>query len=265
MEMPPGISRKSGGELVTLSVAPKDRRINVSVPPMLSATKKAKFLLQLIGQDGSNLGELKGTWEFEDVIGFALTSQALGIIESVEGRATHSQTVIVIALPNPFLAAPQTIGGEGPGQGIGFSIKRDPGKGTTLPPEQTGWLSLSVANKGSLAPLPDIIVNIEGEGIEAKTDATGQVTIPLKPGAYSVTVTSSEFPEVRLDVNIEKGETTIKEVLLAPPPVPWSERIAEWVFNNWLYLIGGLFGGLVLAVAIGTMISQGIRKPQAQW
>ena len=260
------------GELVTLTVEPKDRRIHVAVPPLPSGAKEAAFLLQLSREDGTNLGEIEGKWQFQDEqnISFAITSQRLGIITQIDVRASHSQSVLDIALPNPFLPAPQTVEGNATGQGIRFVIQRNPNdsgssQGEVIPLDNrdAGWLSLSVINDETRDPLPDAVVSVNDLGLEAVTDSRGQLTIPLEPGVQTVVINTEEFENMEIEVVIRDGETTLREISLSRrplPKVPPADIVADFIMTYWLWLIIGV--GMTIFVA--SLVSQAFLRPQRQ-
>ena len=61
------------------------------------------------------------------------------------------------------------------------------------------------------------------------------------------------------------GLTTLSEVALSPPKATPVERLVEIILGNLIWIAVGVFGGIVLAVAIGTFFGQAGRRTQLEW
>ncbi len=92
-------------------------------------------------------------------------------------------------------------------------------------------------------PIPDVFVNVTGEGMEMQTDLTGSFQFDLDPGSYEIRFFLTNYKKFKIEVDVEPGEDTIiGDILLERTGSSDNEKGSDgkWIVLFLLIVIGGL-------------------------
>ncbi len=98
-----------------------------------------------------------------------------------------------------------------------------------------GTLTGTVTNSANGSPVSGALVQVSN-GFSRLTDATGNYSLNLTPGTYSVTVSAFGFNSATATVTINDGATTVQDFALTPLP---AHTVSGHVFDGFNQPIAG--------------------------